>query len=201
MGKILFMEKPKWVSWEDICECIHASHQTNKKWGFEMLNSNLTGAIIAERLQDGKCFVAIDNQKVVGTASLKILKKSKKWWAKGKVSYHCFDAILPSYRGTDVYLGLKQIRDKYDKDMRINMIQFNTAEHNKTIIKINEKAGYKRVQFAPIGKGGNYYSVTMVKWIDKCPYSDRFISFMYNLSKFVSKTFFTPDFRFRFWFH
>ena len=78
MGKILFMEKPEWVSWEDICECIHASHQTNKKWGFEMLNSNLTGAIIAERLQDGKCFVAIENQKVVGTASLKILKKSVK---------------------------------------------------------------------------------------------------------------------------
>lgn len=201
MGKILFMEKPEWVSWEDICECIHASHQTNKKWGFEMLNSNLTGAIIAERLQDGKCFVAIDNQKVVGTASLKILKKSKKWWAKGKVSYHCFDAILPSYRGTDVYLGLKRIRDKYDKEMGVDMIQFNTAEHNKTILKINEKTGYKRVQLAPIGNGGGYYSVTMVKWIGKTPYSDRFVRFMYNLSKFVSKTFFTPDFRFRFWFH
>lgn len=200
MGKILFMEKPEWVSWEDICECIHASHQTNKKWGFEMLNSRITASELSERLKGGKCFVALDNQKVVGTVSLKILKNNKKWWAKGIVSYHCYDAILPSYRGTDVYLGLKQIRDKYDKDMGIQMIQCNTAEHNKTIIKINEKTGYKRVQFAPVGNGGNYYSVTMVKWIDKCPYSDRFINLMYNLTKFVSKTFFTPDFRFRFWF-
>lgn len=201
MSEILFMEKPDWVSWDNICKCIHASHQTNKKWGFEMLNSRITASELSERLKDGKCFVAIDNQTVVGTVSLKIQKNSKKWWAKDILSYHCYDAILPNYRGTDVYLGLKKMRDSYDKDMGIKMIQCNTAEHNKTIIKINEKMGYKLIRFTPTMKGANYYSVTMVKWIEDCPFPNWFLKFMFYLSKVVSKTLWKPGYKSRFWFN
>jgi len=85
--------------------------------------------------------------------------------------------------------------------MGIKMIQCNTAEHNKTIIKINEKMGYKLVQFTPTMKGANYYSVTMVKWIENCPFPDWFLKFMFNLSKIVSKTLWKPGYKRRFWFN
>lgn len=201
MSEIQYMEKPEWVDWSKIQSCMHVSHQTNKKIGFEMVNSNISTQKLQDELKNGRCFVALDDSNVVGVACLKLMKNKRKWWTRKLVSYHCFDAILPEYRGTDVYLGLKKIRDNYDKACGVRIIQFHTAEGNKTVLKINEKMGCKRVQFAPTGHGATYYSVTMVKWIDGCPYPNWFVSFMYNLSKIISKTFFTPGYKFRFWFH
>ena len=35
MSEIQFMEKPDWVSWDSVRECLNASHKVNKKKGFE----------------------------------------------------------------------------------------------------------------------------------------------------------------------
>lgn len=199
MGEIIYMEKPDWISWKDVQECIYLSHQTNKKKGFEMLNSNISAKELEENLKDGHCFVALDDSKVVGTAS-SLIKKVGKWWTLDKVLYHCYDGILPSYRGTDVYLELGKLRKMYDEKSGVKICQFHTAESNKTVIRINLKKGYKLVQFAPTGKGANYYSVTMVKWDDGCPFPEWFVKFMFILSRFVSKTFLTPEYKFKFWF-
>ena len=200
MGEIQFMEKPEWISWEEVRECMRSSHQTNTKLGFEMLNSKRTVDDLKNKMKVVHLFVAIDDKKLVGLAGAKLIKMNK-WWTRNVVSYHCFDAILPDYRGTDVYIGLKDIRDRFDKQNNVRIFQFNTAEHNKTIIRLTEKKGYKRVQFAPTGEGANYYSITMVKWSDGCPHKDWFVVFMYKLSKFVSKTFWTPGYKLKFWFH
>ena len=72
---------------------------------------------------------------------------------------------------------------------------------NKTVIKINIIYGFKKVVFRPTWKNANYYSVTMVKWEDGCPFSDWFLEKMFNLSKFITKTFFKPDGRLKFWFN
>lgn len=198
MSDMKFMEKPDWVSWEEIRKCINAAHQTNKKRGFEMLNSKLSAEELAEKLKDCHCFIALEGDEVVGTASVKLQKKYK-WWNHDTVAYYCYDAVLPKYRGTDVFFGINMIRWQFVNDTGIRIHQFNTAEHNKTVIKINQKDGFKLVQFAPTGKGANYYSVTMVKWDDGCPYSDKLINFMFNLSKIVSRSFFRPDYSLKFW--
>ena len=63
------MEKPDWVKWTDIQECIYTSHQTNKKRGFLMVNSNITAQELQDNLKDdGHCFVALDSNRVVGVA-------------------------------------------------------------------------------------------------------------------------------------
>ncbi len=200
MSEIQYMEKPDWVSWEDIRECIQTAHQTNKKWGFEMLNSKITADQLAIVLKDARCFVALDDNKVVGTSSVMIEYK-KKWWRYGPVIYYGYDGILSEYRGTDVYFALNELKDKFVKDTGVKVHYFRTAEHNKTVIKINLKYGYKLVQLNPTIKGANYYSVTMVKWDDGCPFPDWFLKFMFNLSKVVSKTLWKPGYKWRFWFN
>ena len=82
------------------------------------------------------------------------------------MAYSTYDAVLPEYRGTDVYIGLDKIRSKYISDSGVRIRQCNTAEQNKTVIKICERAGYKFVQYSATGKGANYYSVIMVLWLD-----------------------------------
>ena len=196
MSEIQFMEKPDWVSWNDVCDCIHAANAINEKKGFHMLFSDIKPEEIEEKLKNGKCFVALCDNKVVGTTSFEIRNLSH-WYRHGKVIYHCFESVRPEYRGTDVYIGLCELKEKRVKETGIRVYQFHTAEHNKTIRKINVKYGFKHVVFKPTKKGAKYYSVTMVKWEDGCPFPDCFLKFMFNLSKFVTKTFFTPEFKFR----
>lgn len=196
MSDIQFMEKPDWVSWDDIRECIHASHKTNKKKGFEMENTNITTEHLIEKMKNAFCIIALSNDKVVGTCFVR-LEKKKKWWVRGLVAYYLGDAILPEYRGTDVYFGINEIRDRIVRESGVKIHQFNTACQNKAVIKINKLYGYKLVQFSPTGKGCNYYSVTMVRWDDGCPFPDWFLKFMFNLSKIVSKTLWRPGYKSR----
>lgn len=198
MGDIQYLEKPDWISWSEVCNCIHAACAVNDKNGFHMHFSDIKPEELENELRDGKCFVALHNKNVVGTASYKI-RKLRKWYVWGNVIYHCNDGILPSYRGTDVYFGLKELRKNEEKNTGIRIFQFHTAEKNKTVIKINLRYGYKLVLFRPNKKGSNYYSVTMVKWEDGCPWPDWFLNFMFKVSRTFFKTFFTPDFKLKFW--
>lgn len=200
MSEIQFMEKPDWVSWEDVCECIRKANAVNDKKGFHMSFASHSPEEMKNEIRNGACFVAISDNKVVGTLGYSI-RKLRRWWVFGNVIYYVNDGILPEYRGTDVYFGLSELRDNAIKKTGIRINQFNTAEQNKAVIKINKLYGYKLVQFTPTKKGADYYSVTMVRWDDGCPFPDWFLNFMYNLSRLVSKTLWKPGYKFRFWYN
>ena len=200
MDSIQYIEKPNWVSWNSVLECIRKSHKVNDKRGFHMLNQEMTVDELQKKLQDGLCFVALEGDKVVGTGST-IIKKGNRWWSRGRrVAYNCLDAILPEYQGTDVYFGLREIRSQYLKKAGVDIIQFNTAEHNKVVQKIALRRGAKYVMYSATGKGANYYSVIMANWLDGCPFSDRFCNFMFKLSKFIVRVIWKPGYKLRFWF-
>lgn len=196
MEVIKYLEKPDWVSWEEICDCIRAADTANRKKGFHMHIAEVEPDELKEDLKDGKCFVAICGDKVIGTTSYKI-RDLRKWYRWGKVIYFSYDGIRPEYRGTDVFFDLKALKYKSVKETGIKVYQSHTAEHNKTVRKINSKNGFKQVLFRPNRKGVDYYSVTMVKWEDGCPFPDWFLRFMFHFSEFLTKTFFTPEFKFR----
>ena len=118
MSEIQFMEKPDWVSWEDVCECIRKANVVNDKKGFHMLFSKISPDEIKKRLKEGQCFVALHNHKVVGTTSF-VISKVRSWCLNGKVICFCYDGILPEYRGTDVYFGLGQLKN--DKVIETNI--------------------------------------------------------------------------------
>ena len=200
MDNIQYLEKPEWVSWDSVLECIRKSHKVNDKRGFHMLNQEMTVDELQNKLQDGLCFVALEGDKVIGTGST-IIKKGNRWWSRGRrVAYNCLDAILPEYQGTDVYFGLREIRSQYLKKAGVDIIQFNTAEHNKVVQKIALRRGAKYVMYSATGKGANYYSVIMANWLDGCPFSDRFCNFMFKLSKFIVRVIWKPGYKLRFWF-
>ena len=53
MSEIQFMEKPDRVSWEEVCDCIHAANVVNEKKGFHMLFSDITPEEIKDKLKFG----------------------------------------------------------------------------------------------------------------------------------------------------
>lgn len=196
MSEIQYMEKPDWVSWEDVVECIRAADVVNRKKGLHMHIADATPDEIKEDLKDGKCFVALYEDKVIGTLSYKI-RNLKKWYRWGQVIYYSYDGILPEYQGSDVYFKLSDLREESIRKTGIRVYQCHTAVNNKIVIKMNRIYGYKTVLFRPNFNGCGYYSVTLVKWEDGCPFPDWYLKAMFNLSKFVTKTFFTTEGNFR----
>ena len=77
-------------------------------------------------------------------------------------------------------------------------MQFSTNIDNKNVQTINAKLGFKQVRYYASPKTW-YYSVIMVRWLDGCPYSNRYCDFRFKLSKFVTRLMWRPGRIFRLW--
>lgn len=201
MEEIKIMEKPEWISWQDVQDCIYHSQLTNVKKGFDMHFGHYTAEQLKNAVGDGFCFVAINEHKqVVGTVSL-IITNIKFWWHKGKAGLQGYEGILPAYRGTDIYFDLHNMLETKEKKLGLKVLWATTSEKNKVVIKTCKLNDWKVVQYSPSGKGANYYSYVFAKWIDGCPYKDKHISFMFKLSKIVVKALYKPGkvSRIKFW--
>lgn len=197
MEPIKYMLKPEWVTWNSIHECLVQGHQTDAQLGFQIATSRWSVDELKKYMEDAYCFVALMGDKVIGMNALKI-KKIRMWYAK-EFGYECLTAVVPEYRNTGAYFGLRKIRTEYAKKLGVKVLQFSTHEANKNIQMIDLKFGFKYVRYSAIS-GTDYYSVVMAKWLDGCPYSDWYCNFRFQLSKFLTRLVFKPGRKFRFWF-
>ena len=187
MEEIRIIEKPDWITWDEIAECIHLGQSTNNKKGFDMQFGHLTGPELEEEVRgktgEGYTFVAINEKnEVVGTHSLTVTIENR-WWHRGKCGLRRYTAILPEYRGTDAYFGLREICEKKEDELGLNVIWGTTSEMNDVVIKINKKLGWKFVEYLPNPWKRDYYSYCFVKWKDGCPYRDWEINLMFKLTR------------------
>ena len=191
MDEIKVMEKPEWISWDDIRELILAAHKKNIAKGMTMRTTQESGEELQKRLgKDGKCYVALCGDKLVGTTSV-CFQKGHSWYDKGQlVAHSMLSAILPKYQGLGITDDLNQLRDAYIREKGVKMIHADTAENNK-IVRINAKRnGFVEVAyFAPIT---DHYSVIFVKWFDGCPYSESYVQKKLKWSEKLTKLRFKP---------
>lgn len=201
MEEIRIIEKPDWVTWDEIAECIKVSQATNKKKGFDMSFGHYTGDQLRDSVNGGYTFVALNEEnKVLATVSLKI-SRLHSWWCRGKAGFHCMESVLPEYRGTDVYFDLHHQLALKESQLGLKLLWASTHENNKTILRLSAKDGWKKMQYSASGKNCFYYSIIIAKWLQECPYSDRFINFMFWVSKVVVRFLYKPGkvLRFAFW--
>ena len=68
---IQVIEKPDWVSWEEIHQVLWKAHEENRRKGMYMAFPALPGEEIRKKIEGhGKMLVAMDGQKIVGTAAI-----------------------------------------------------------------------------------------------------------------------------------
>ena len=183
---IKVIEKPDWVSWDDIHNVLWKAHEDNRRRGVQMRFPALPGEDIKKRLENdnGRMFVAIDGQKIVGTAAVKI-KNANLWCGKGEFAYMCFASVLPEYSGRGIYKQLYEYRELECRKRGLYRIMFDTNENNTKVIDINIKNGYKKVSYR---KYDDHFNIVFVKWLDGCPYSDSRCSFEFFKQKTTVKT-------------
>lgn len=189
MNEIIAVIKPDCVSWDAIHEVLEKAHKVNKKRGFEMINSHLTGEQIKKKVGDGICVVALDGDKVVATQSVAIMDGNR-WYSKGKkVAHYCLTGILKRYQGC----GIKEMLDnecwKFVKDVHPDIIQANTAEDN-VVVRQGAKEMIDVCYEAFCGT--DYYSVFFAQWLHGCPYPLWYCRFRCWLSKVYVKARFKP---------
>lgn len=166
-SNIQIVEKPDWVSWEDIHDVVWSAHAQNRENGIVMRYPSLQGDEIRQRIEGkGKMFVALDGKTLVGTAAY-LIKDSSLWCGKGSYGYYCFAALLPSYRKMGIYPRLCEIREKELIKQGVHRILMDTHERNKRELTLAMKQGFIPVDLMA---RKNHFSVLMVKWLNGCPY-------------------------------
>ena len=165
---IQIIEKPDWVSWEDIHQVLWAAHADNRNNGVVMRYPSLSGEEIRKKIEgNGKMLCAIVDGKLVGTAAI-IRKKATIWYGEGTYAYVCFASVLKEYNGKGIYKSLDLRREELAVSMGLDMMIGDTHEGNVHRLAIAKKAGYKFVDFKFYN---DHYNVVMVKWLNGCPYS------------------------------
>ena len=163
------IEKPDWISWDDIQEVIWIAHEVNRQHGIYMHFPSLSGEEIRKRIEGhGKMFVAVDGEKVVGTAAI-VNKKVDLWCGSGNYAYFCFASVLPEYHGQGIYKQLYQFRERESINNGLTRVMFDTHERNIHTADINLKHGYKKVSYK---RYHDHFNIVFVKWLKGCPYSD-----------------------------
>ena len=172
MAQITVMEKPDWISYDEIADVLHDAHKENLSRGLDYSAAIQSGEEIEALLHDnGRFYVALaDGKKVVGVSAIRLREKSFRWFGQkkpyGKVM---LEGVRPEYQGLGINSMLR--KEIYDYAYQyVDFLELDTAEKNTKAIAINKKHGWIPVDYIT-RKTNHFYSVVMARWKDGCPYS------------------------------
>ena len=138
--------------------------------------------IIGHLGDNGFMLVALDGEKLVGTAALGD-RVGKIWYANGPYAYACFDSIIPEYAGRGIFRALDSKRESLAISAGYNVMVFDTHCKNVHRIRIAKKMGYRPVHYFR-AKSGDHYNIVMVKWLRDRSFSPIHCWVRYHISKF-----------------
>lgn len=192
MNEIKVMAKPDWVSWDDIHELLQMAHKKNIEKGITMNTTTMSGEEIKKYIgEEGRCFVAFCGDQLIGTTSTRITI-GRKWYDKGKiVSKGALSAILPKFQGLGILEEMNELRDAYIAEKGVQVLEGDTPEENMVVRKFVARNGFKEVRYFPASHQ-NHFSVYFVKWLEGCPFSDKYIQKKFNISKRLTKIQYKP---------
>jgi hypothetical protein len=191
MEDIRIIEKPNNISFDDIHNLLMEANKRNFKNGIVLRYAKMPAEEIIKTLgKEGRTWVAMDGDKLVGTTSVTFIK-GKDWWNKGKkVAHGCFTGILKSYQGIGIMEELNAKKYAYILASGADMNQGDTAENNKIMRKVLEKDGYKTVEF--FSSKSSHYSIKIVKWLSECPFTEKYINRRYKISEKLTRWQYKP---------
>lgn len=174
---IRIVEKPDTISWDEIADVQYRAHERNRANGVDMNCAHLNGEVFKQKMGDGRCFVAMDDDKVVGITCYAIRKNYNSYWFcnNNTVAETMFTGILPDYQGGNTYLRLLMTRDAQAKKDGAEILITDTHYKNENMRKIFKAYGFKEMLWT-VYYGCKYYSVVYAKWTGKCPYTEEEIA-------------------------
>lgn len=186
-AEIIIEEKPDFVSWDDVHDCLWKAHEKNREKGMFMRYPSMPGEEIKQKVgENGHFYVALHNGKVVGTAAL-LVKEATLWCGKPKekYAYFCFASVLPEYKGYGIYGKLCEYRERAAKQKGLSKILYDTHLENTHQLAIALKNDYHKVD---VRKYADHCNVLLVKWLETCPISNAEFKIRYLVNYSVKRS-------------
>lgn len=194
---VVVVEKPEYISFDKIHELLWRANKDNRDKGFILKTSELTGEQLKARLgTEGKCFVALDEGRLVGTISVRFMERNT-WYARGRIADFMLFAIIPEYQKRHIGSLLFEKAFSYVRENGHSVVELDTAENNKNAINCYKHYGFKMVGYKANPRG-DHYSVIMAKWLNNCPFSNLYCLLRFEIKKIITVLRFTPDKKKRF---
>ncbi|MBQ2633781.1 MAG: GNAT family N-acetyltransferase [Oscillospiraceae bacterium] len=182
---IVIMEKPESISFQAVSEVLRKAHEKLRADGVYMRVPFLTPDELEQWVgEDGTCFVAMDGDKLVGTSAL-VIREFHRWYYKGKVPELTMQAVLPSHQGMHIFTDLNRVCEEAAAKSGYTAIYFDTAEANRHRIRLGKKEGFVLVDYF---WHSDHYSVGMMKWMGKNPFSKPYFAIRFGIKKLYVKT-------------
>lgn len=178
--QIQILEKPDWVSWDDIRQCLYDAHSVNREKEIIMTRYQWPVNKMKEYVESsGVMFVALRDKIVIGTAAF-VKKAGNKWYTTGCYASVCFDSVKTDYMGQGIFKMLDTKREETAKNHGLKVLVFDTHINNIHRQKIALNNGYRYVSFT---HPNNHYNVIMAKWLDGCPFPSYYCWLRFYYSK------------------
>ena len=151
---------------DELTELLNDSYKSLADMGFNFTASFQDVDGTSERINRGKCFVAIDINKLVGTVCFYSKEKKGKatWYEKNNVAYYGQLAVLPKYQKKGIGSRLIELVENEAIINEAEEIAIDTAEGATYLINFYKKRNYRFVEFAN-WPTTNYRSVILSKKI------------------------------------
>ncbi len=181
-NKITYCEKPEWISYDDIHDVLWDANTANREDGFVLSTSKMNGEQLKNRIgSDGHCFVALSDGNVIGTLSIRYIKRNS-WFAKGKVADYMLAGVKQEFQGYHVNSTLSKMAFDKAREDGCSVMELDTAETNTHAIAVYKHFGFRLVDYKA-NPGGDHYSVIMIKWLDGSPYPEIYCTIRYLIKK------------------
>ncbi len=191
MKDIIVCEKPDEISFEEIRELLHSAHSINQgEKGFHVGILNKSADELEKHIgENGKCFVALEGDKLIGTMSYRIVERNY-WCAKGRMIDRMMVAVHPDYMRRHISSMLFSAILEDIKEHGFNYVETRTAEKNKAMRKVCENEGFRYIGFS-VPKT-DHYNVVMLKWLNGCPYPKWVTNIQFGVRKIILKLKYKP---------
>lgn len=191
---ITVMEKPDWISYDEIAELLHQAHRQNVEQGLQYMAASQNGEEIQKRLHGpARLYVALnENRELIGVSAIELKEHSKSWYGLNKpYGLVKLEGVRPDCQGMGVQSTLRREIEKY-AFQHVDLLQLDTAEKNHHAVAVFKKQGWIPVSYLS-RKTNNFYSIIMAKWKNGCPFSKAECAFRFWKRKLQIIRHYTKD--------
>lgn len=166
MEKIEIIEKPDNITWEEVTNVIYDGYTKRLKENLFYAAVNQTKETTEQRALNGKCWLALKNNEIVGTITCNFYTQPIYLTSKGKKKWYIDDyyahiqqfAVKEKYQGLGIGKKLRKTVEDYCKQKGIDSIIDDTSVEAKDLWKWYTKLKHEKVDYIS-WNNTNYYTV------------------------------------------
>lgn len=176
------VQKPENVSYDEVCEVVSRSFDdVFKTLGVVFSSPDIKGYELKEIIDsnNGVCFVAMSENKVIGTLSC-VVRPQNCWFYKGDGVKIRFVAVLPEFYGRKIASGLIKKAKQFATDNGYATAMVSTPANNTPAILLYKKLGFTPVRYR---LHNDREIVDFIFFTNDMPHSKIKCSYEFNKSK------------------